>query len=317
MADLNTDAVNDAAGTSSMFNLDAILQNAGEWLLTSGIKIFLVLILTLFSIKAMQLLIDKLFRHLFRNHKDDLELQKRSDTLKSVTRNTINLTITIVAVMIILSLLGVPIGPALTAAGVVGIAIGFGAQELVKDVIQGFFILLDDQIRVGDVVQIAGKGGLVEGVNLRMIILRDLAGNVHFVRNGQINVVTNMTKEYSRYVFDIGVAYREDVDEVIEVVKQVDAELREDSNFKNDILEPIEILGLDRFADSAIIIKARTKTVPIRQWAVGREFNRRLKKRFDELDIEIPFPHITLYPGQNKDGSSPALNISTRPDTTV
>jgi len=168
---------------------------------------------------------------------------------------------------------------------------------MVKDVISSFFILLDDQIRVGDVVQIAGKGSLVENINLRMTILRDLAGNVHYVRNGEIDVVTNMTKEYSRYVFDVGVAYREDVDEVIEVIKQVDEDLRNDPQFKDDILEPVEILGLDQFADSAIIIKARTKTKPIKQWAVGREFNKRLKQLFDEKDIEIPFPHITLYMG--------------------
>jgi small conductance mechanosensitive channel len=215
----------------------------------------------------------------------------------------------------ILKELGLEIAPILAAAGVAGIAIGFGAQELVKDVINGFFILLDDQIRVGDVVNIADKGGLVERVDLRMIVLRDLAGNVHFVRNGQINVVTNMTKEYSRYVFDIGVAYRENVDEVIEVIKQIDAELREDPDYKNDILEPIEILGLDKFADSAIVIKARTKTLPIRQWAIGREFNRRLKKRFDEQGIEIPFPHQTLYIGQDKDGTSAPLNVVMRPDS--
>ena len=310
MTDTNT--AEGVADTTNIFDVDELLESAGDWLITSGLKIFLILILTLVAIKIVQILMDKTFHHLFKNHKNDIEIQKRSDTLKSVTRNLINITIVVVAVMMILDQLGVEIGPILAAAGVVGIAVGFGAQELVKDIIQGFFILLDDQIRVGDVVNIADKGGLVENVNLRMITLRDLAGNVHFVRNGQISVVTNMTKEYSRYVFDIGVAYREDVDEVINVVKQVDAELREDSEFKTDILEPIEILGLDKFADSAIIIKARTKTIPIRQWAVGREFNRRLKKKFDELDIEIPFPHVTLYAGQNKDGNAPPLNVLSR-----
>jgi small conductance mechanosensitive channel len=160
------------------------------------------------------------------------------------------------------------------------------------------------------VVQIAGRGGLVEKVNLRMTVLRDLAGNVHFVRNGQIDVVTNMTKDYSRYVFEIGVAYREDVDEVMEVIREVDEELQSDPEFKDDILEPIEILGLDQFANSAVMIKARTKTRPIRQWAVGREFNRRLKKKFDERDIEIPFHHITLYMGADKQGKASPINVS-------
>jgi len=191
----------------------------------------------------------------------------------------------------------------------VGLAVGFGAQSLVKDIISGFFILLEDQIRVGDVVNVADKGGLVEKVGLRTTVLRDLHGNVHYVPNGTIAVVTNMTKEYSRYVFDIGVAYREDVDEVIAVIKGIDQEMRNDPEFKDDILESIEILGLDQFATSAVVIKERTTTLPIKQWRVGREFNRRIKKKFDELNIEIPFPHVTLYMGASKEGKSPPLHV--------
>jgi len=129
------------------------------------------------------------------------------------------------------------------------------------------------------------------------------------VPNSQIDVVTNMTKEYSRFVFDIGVAYREDVDEVIEVIKAVDEDLRQEPDYREDILEPIEVLGLDQFADSAVIIKARTTTKPIKQWRVGREFNRRLKKAFNERNIEIPFPHVTLYMGEDKKGGSPPLQV--------
>jgi small conductance mechanosensitive channel len=162
---------------------------------------------------------------------------------------------------------------------------------------------------VGDVVEIAGKTGIVERMNLKMTILRDLAGNVHFVPNGEINVVTNMTKGYSRYVFDIGVAYREDVDEVMNIMKAVDEEMRNDPEFAKDILEPLEIFGLDQFADSALIIKARTTTKPIKQWRVAREFNRRLKKKFDERNIEIPFPHLTLYMGKDKQDQSPPLYV--------
>lgn len=318
---MEANAVSDSGSKTeiadAIFNADEILKEAGEWLISSGLRIFLVLILALVAVKAGQILMDRLFHKLFKNHKNDGEIQKRSDTLKSVIRNILNMTIVIVSVLMVLKELGVEIGPILAAAGVVGIAVGFGAQQLVKDIINGFFILLDDQIRVGDWVMIADKSGLVEGVNLRMITLRDLSGNVHFIRNGEITVVTNMTKEYSRYVFEIGVAYRENVDEVIEVIKQVDEELRDDAKYKYDILEPIEIMGLDRFADSAIIIKARTKTKPIRQWAVAREFNRRLKKKFDELDIEIPFPHTTLYMGQNKDGTAPPMNVNVQPENKV
>jgi small-conductance mechanosensitive channel len=224
-------------------------------------------------------------------------------------RNLATVVIMVVAIITVLGQLGVQIGPVLAAAGIVGLAVGFGAQTLVKDVINGFFILLEDQIRVGDVVQVAGQGGVVEKVNLKMIVLRDLAGNVHYVPNGSIDLVTNMTKDYSRYVFDVGVAYREDVDEVIQIIREVDEKLRSDPDFGPDILEPMEILGLDQFADSAIVIKARTKTRPIQQWRVAREFNRRLKRRFDEKNIEIPFPHVTLYMGEDKQGQAAPMRV--------
>ncbi len=289
------------------FNYQEILEKTLAWLIASGPKIIIVLILMFIAIKVSGFFIRRFFNKYAK--KGDVEMQKRADTLASIFRSGVNILIIIVALLIILPEFGIQIGPILAAAGVVGVAIGFGAQHLVSDIISGIFIFLDDQIRVNDVVVIADKGGLVEKINLRMTTLRDLAGNVHFVRNGQIDVVTNMTKEYSRYVFDIGVAYRENVDEVIEVIKEVDEDLRNDDAFKEDILEPIEILGLDKFDDSAVVIKARTKTQPIKQWGVAREFNRRLKRAFDEKNIEIPFPHITLYPGQEKDGSAPPLNL--------
>jgi small conductance mechanosensitive channel len=276
-------------------------------MVADGLRILLVLVLMFVCMKIAQSISTRLFKR-YKKDKDD-ELKKRADTLSSIISSILMVIIIIVAAVTIMGQLGIRIGPVLAAVGIVGVALGFGAQHLVKDVISGFFILLDNQIRVGDVVQIAGRGGLVENINLRMTILRDLAGNVHYVRNGEIDVVTNMTKDYSRYVFEVGVAYREDVDEVIQVIKEIDEELRSDPAFKEDILEPIEILGLDQFADSSIIIKARTKTKPIKQWAVGREFNRRLKRKFDEKDIEIPFPHLTLYLGQDKQGQSPPLNV--------
>jgi small conductance mechanosensitive channel len=279
-----------------------------EWFVTNGLRVLLIVILTFVALKVARFLSGRIFA--MSKKEKDIEFQKRVDTLSAVIRYILVITILVVAAIMIMSELGVEIGPVLAAAGIVGLAVGFGAQSLVQDVISGFFILLEDQIRVGDVVAIADKGGLVERISLRMVVLRDLAGNVHYVRNGQIQVVTNMTKEYGRYVFEIGVAYREDVDHVIEVIKEVDEELRNNPKFQEDILEPIEILGVDKFADSAVIIKARTKTKPIRQWAVGREFNRLLKKRFDEKDIEIPFPHVTLYIGKDKQGQSAPLNIA-------
>jgi small conductance mechanosensitive channel len=284
------------------------IKKIWTWALTSGIRIVLIVLLTFLALKVAAFLSNKLVSVLSHRRKDS-EYQKRTETLGSVTRNTLRIIILVAAAMMVMNEIGIAIGPILAAAGIVGLAVGFGAQNLVQDVISGFFILMEDQIRVGDVIQTAGKGGLVEKVNLRMTVLRDLAGNVHFIRNGKIDIVTNMTKDFSRFVFEIGVAYREDVDEVIEVIKKVDEELRNDPAYSHDILEPIEVLGLDQFADSALIIKARTKTVPIQQWRIGREFNRRLKKKFDELNIEIPFPHRTVYMGQDKQGQAPALHV--------
>lgn len=294
--------------------INTYIQKITAWALSNGVQIAITLILTLIALKATKVVSNR-FIAMVMKQKEDPEFQKRTQTLGSIVRYALIVVILVVATMIVLKEFGIEIGPLLAAAGIVGLAIGFGAQNLVKDVISGFFILVEDQIRVGDVVQIAGKGGLVEKIHLKTTILRDLAGNVHYVPNGQIDVVTNMTKEYSRYVFDIGVAYREDVDEVIEVIKEVDEDLRKDPAYKDDILEPIEVLGLDQFADSALIIKARTTTKPIKQWYVAREFNLRLKKKFNERDIEIPFPHITLYMGQDKQGQSPPLHVAMNGDS--
>ncbi len=289
-------------------NFNSYLQQAIEWLISSGLRIILIVILMLIALRLAKVVSRRVFGVL-QKKKEDEEFRKRTDTLSAVLRYVLSIVIMLVALIMILGVFGVQIGPILAAAGVVGVAVGFGAQSLVKDVIGGFFILLEDQIRVGDVVQVAGKGGQVEKITLRMTTLRDLAGNVQYIPNGEISVVTNMTKDFSRYVFDIGVAYRENVDEVIELIKQIDEELRNDPEFKDDIIEPLEVLGLDQFADSAVIIKARTTTKPIKQWRIGREFNRRMKVLFDEKNIEIPFPHVTLYMGEDKNGDAPPMHL--------
>ena len=273
----------------------------------------MTVIVALLGLRLADILSSKLFG-LVQKTKEDVDFQKRADTLSAVVRWILRTTIYGVAGMMVLKRFGFDIGPIITAAGVLGVAVGFGARSLVEDAISGFFILFEDQIRVGDVVQLNDRGGLVERVTLRMVILRDYAGNVHYVRNGSIGVVTNMTKDFSRYVFDIGVAYREDVDEVIRVIKQLDEELRKDPEFMNDIISPLEVAGLDKFGDSAIIIKARITTKPIQQWRIGREFNRRIKKRFDELGIEIPFPHLTVYAGADKDGGAPSFRLASPGD---
>ncbi|MFH1700562.1 MAG: mechanosensitive ion channel family protein [Candidatus Zixiibacteriota bacterium] len=286
-----------------------IIEEIKNWLLTSGLRILLIIFLGLIVHRLLRLVSNRSIKFVKDDKRED-EMKKRADTINSLIKTIIGISIILIAATMILGEFGVEIGPILAAAGVLGIAIGFGSQRLVEDIISGFFILLENQLRVGDYVQTAGKSGIVEKVSLKLTVLRDIDGNVHFIRNGKIDIVTNMTKDYSRYLFEIGVAYREDVDEVMQVMKQVDEDLRKDASFASLILEPIDIMGLDQFADSALIIKARIKTKPLKQWKVAREFNRRLKKRFDDLGIEIPFPHMTMYMGQNKKGKYTTLNLS-------
>jgi small-conductance mechanosensitive channel len=228
----------------------------------------------------------------------DIEMEKRAATLSGILRKAVVISIWLLAIVMALKESGFDIGPLLAGAGVLGLAVGFGAQHLVRDLFAGLFILLENQIRVNDVAVINGTGGLVEQINLRTIVLRSLDGTVHIFPNGTINTLSNMTHEFSYYVFNVGVAYKEDTDHVVEVLKQLGDEMIQDEKYKPLILAPLEVLGVDQFGDSAVVIKARFKTVPIQQWAVGREMNRRMKKKFDELGIEIPFPHRSIYWGE-------------------
>ncbi|BDZ73677.1 MULTISPECIES: mechanosensitive ion channel family protein [Methylophaga] len=228
-----------------------------------------------------------------------LESRKRIETIVRLLKQAGLLAIWITFFLIILREIGVEVGPLLASAGIVGLAIGFGAQNLVRDVISGFFIILENQIRVGDVAVINGTGGLVEAINFRTTVLRDLAGIVHFFPNGTITTLSNMTTEWSAYVFDIGVAYKENTDEVTKVIREVADSMMADEDMKHLIIEPPEIFGVDKLDNSAVVIKGRIKTLPIQQWTVGREFLRRIKLSFDEKNIEIPFPHSTLYFGED------------------
>jgi len=271
--------------------------------LDKAVRILFILIAAFIATKLIHKWVPKIRRRIVEimsQHAGGpiVELEKRAATLGGIFRKTVSVLIWVIALVMALSTAGFNIGPILAGAGVVGLAVGFGAQNLVHDVISGLFMLLENQIRVNDVAIINGTGGLVEEINLRTTVLRSLDGVVHIFPNGTINSLSNMTREYSYYLFDIGVAYKEDTDRVVEVVKQLAGEMMEEEAFKADILAPLEVLGVDKFADSAVIIKARIKTLPIRQWAVGREMNRRMKKKFDELGIEIPFPHQTLYFGE-------------------
>jgi small-conductance mechanosensitive channel len=238
------------------------------------------------------------------------ELQ-RIETLARVFRNSAAVIIVIVAGTLVLGELGISVAPILATAGVAGVAIGFGAQSLIKDYFNGFFLLLDDQVREGDVVEVAGKGGLVEEVTLRYVRLRDFDGHVHYVPNGEIKIVTNRTRGFAHAVIEVGVAYRENPDEALEVMRQVGEAMRADPAWRERIAEPIELIGVERWDDSAVILRARLRVLPpIQQWNVKREFLKRLKKAYDERGIEIPYPHLTVYAGQMKDGSAPPFHLA-------
>ena len=238
----------------------------------------------------------------------------RARTLLPLLRRVLMIVTATVVGLVLLSEIGVDIGPLLAGAGVVGLAVGFGAQTLVKDVITGIFILAENQFAIDDVVRVGDRSGVVEDITIRTIRLRDLKGNVHIIPFSSVSTVENMTREFSRYMFDIGVAYREDVDEVIGVLETLGEELRTDPIYGGWIREPLEIMGLNELGDSAVIVRARFTTDPGRQWQVGREFNRRIKRRFDELGIEIPFPHRTVFFGENKQGGAPPAFLRVRDD---
>ncbi len=276
-------------------------EQAAAWLMGPGLRILFVLGGAFVLVRILHLLIAR-FSVVTVPRKGPLaeiaERRKRTDTLSGLLRMASTSVVMSVAVLIAIRELGFDIMPILTGAGIVGLAVGFGAQNLVRDLITGFFLILENQVRVGDVAIINGKGGFVEEIRLRTIVLRGLDGTVHVIPNGAITELSNMTKEFSYYVIDVGVAYKESVDRVMDVLKEIGEELQSDPAFADKILGPLEILGVDDFADSAVIIKVRIKTTPIQQWTVGRELRRRIKNTFDAQGIEIPFPHLSLYMGE-------------------
>lgn len=288
--------------------IEDLLLEARRWSFTTGLKILLIIGIALILMFLSRALARRL-RTFFLKERKDEEAIKRARTLSTLVRQVLYAIIIIISGITILAALGIQIGPLLATAGVAGVALSFAAQSLVKDLINGFFLILWDQIRVGDVVEIAGKSGVVESINFKMVVLRDLAGNVHYIPNSKIEVVTNMSKEYSGFVFDVPVSYFDDADRAMEVMKKVDEEMRQDPAFAADILTPLEIFGLDRFDRSAVIIRARTRTRPLQQWRVAREFNRRLKLAFENHGITIPFSTMTLFMGEKKPGQPEPITV--------
>ncbi len=223
------------------------------------------------------------------------ELGLRIKTLSRLFYWLVAFAIVVTVIYLVLQTFGFNVMALLAGAGIVGLAFGFGGQYFIRDVINGFFILLEEQYRIDDVIRVGEYTGVVENINLRITTLRDLEGRVITIPNSEIKIVMNYTQDYSQALFDVGVAYKENVDRVMEAIKDLGKEMRQDAYFGKLILEDLEMFGVDAFRDSQVTIKFRIKTLPVRQWEVAREFRRRLKNRFDELGIEIPFPHRALY----------------------
>jgi len=279
----------------SAFSWDTIIK--------TGLRVFVMILCAWVAMKLLQKFLQRLENNLIKKSVQEgeppSESQKRIETIVRLIKQGLQLALWLTFGLVILKEFGVEVAPILASAGVVGLAVGFGAQNLVRDIISGFFIILENQIRIGDVAIVNGTGGLVEQINFRTTVLRDLAGVVHIFPNGNISTLSNMTSEWSAYVFEIGIAYGENIDHVIEIMKEVGKTMREDSKFGKAMMEDPDIFGIEKFGDSAVVIKGRIKTKPSRQWEVGREFLRRIKYAFDENDIEIPFPHRSIYFGEN------------------
>ena len=275
---------------------------------TAGPKFLRVLLIAFFAwvaIRAVRQLVPPFISRLITFRSDAAtqgdEVGKRTRTLEGVISGTANVTIFTVASLMILTEIRVNVAPILAGAGIVGLAVGFGAQTLIRDIISGIFIMLEDQYRVGDVVRVAGTAGLVEDINLRRTTLRDLDFIMHVIPNGEIRTASNFTKEKSRVNLDIEVAYRTDLDHAITVLNRVGKELAEDEYFGPLFTEPMQVLRVNEFGASGIAIKVLGQTKPIRQWEVAGEFRKRIKKAFDEEGIEIPFPHQTIYWGEGEE----------------
>ena len=282
--------------------LSPFLAHKSMAILEASLRIVLIALVAYVAIRALRFGLGKLEQALLtwreREDRERIANEKRVKTLTGMLETICLTLIWIIGIVMSLDQIGLDITPILAGAGIVGLAVGFGAQNLVRDIINGFFMILENQIRVGDVAVVNGTGGLVEAITFRTITLRDLSGTVHIFPNGTVTTLANMTKEWSAYVMEIGVAYKEDTDRVVEIMREVGEDLRQDPQVGKKMLEPIEIMGVDAFGESEVVIKARIKTLPIEQWSVGREYRRRLKKAFDRENIEIPFPHRTLYMGE-------------------
>ncbi len=274
-----------------------ILPLINEWLFDHGVKIIIIFVIAFLLKRFSSIFIEKAIRRAVRpdKHTSKMAEEMREDTLISIFAQFVNITIWIFTAMLILAEIGINTAPLIAGAGVIGLALGFGGQYLIKDLIAGFFIILENQYRIGDVICVdGGKCGLVESIGLRTTVLRDLDGTTHFVPNGEVHIASNMSKDYSRVNLDIGVSYAADIDKVEKIINEVGKKLAKDPKWVDDIVSPPQFLRIDKFAESEIVIKILGDTKPLSQWKVAGELRKRLKKEFDKEKIEIPFPQITV-----------------------
>jgi small-conductance mechanosensitive channel len=271
-----------------------------QWFMDTGIRVLVIIAIAVALYLISKYLIPKFIKKFVSQRmagEPDTEIKKRTDTLSSILVTITGIIILIIAVITILPEFGVNIATLIAGIGVGGLAIAFAAQNLVRDFISGFFILFEDQYRVGDVVTIAGISGVVEDISLRRTILRDLDAKVHSVPNGKVEISTNHTKQYSRVNLNISVGYGENLDKVIETINRVCQEMADDPQWKEDFISTPAVLRVDNLGDSGIDIKILGDTKPAQQWAIMGELRLRLKKTFDSEGIEIPWPHTKIYFG--------------------
>ncbi|MEW5947163.1 MAG: mechanosensitive ion channel family protein [bacterium] len=280
----------------AIVQLESLLEQFIQKSAATVPKVILIAVLAYVTLRILRFFTQRLERFVEEGASGDRTSRKqRTQTLSRVVRGTGSIIVSLIAVMMVVQQLGINIAPIIAGAGIAGLAVGFGAQNLVRDFISGFFILLEDQFSVGDVVRIAGIGGLVESMNLRVTVLRDIEGVVHYVPNGEVKTVSNMTKNWSRALLDVDVAYKEDVDRVISVLKDILEEFRKDPEFGRLLVSEPVIPGVERLGDSSVTVRIMADTVPLKQWDVMRELRRRIKARFDAAGIEIPFPQRTVW----------------------
>lgn len=280
------------------FNIEKFFtDNIVSWFFDHGIQILVVIIAAIIFSRVLKILVDKVIRNTVRSSRYESKQaeKQREDTLISVFNYAQSIILFTIVIITILSEIGVDIGPLIAGAGILGVAIGFGGQYFIRDIISGFFIILENQYRVGDVVKINNKGGLVESITLRLTTIRDLDGVVHNIPNGEITYSSNMSKEFARINLNIGVSYSSDLEKVIKVINEVGINMKKDKEWRDEIIEPPHFLRVDDFADSAIIVKVLGETQPLKQWSVAGEFRKRIKIAFDKNKIEIPFPQRTLH----------------------